>query len=367
AIRWRFCLEGGFPCSLVVWPVVVKNLAMGKGRPRKGRSGKGLNVKGVEVATSSDRVVVGEDVSPDLVDGVVEVCAPGDGLGSPGGVGDGRGMNYTEASAPKLVENISASEGIRDSDIPYASAVKMGLDLQAGEVIFGGPRSMITNRDWKCGSQLSLWKPKSVTVSPLGPEMRSGVLCNLGQLGEGCGMDRNLKEFASTADHPEARNEAAVSGILAVPGVAADQGDWVVASKVVKRLEGVSPGRTTTHHRFAALEVPVDIVDNLCYRISDGYRALRGQRDRVPWCKMVVLGKLLQGVNLTLPKGDWRRWMVMVSKGKTDMAMARRKCFAAFVYGIWEERNARVFTGRTTVAEGVIERIRSFLVARVHD
>ncbi|GAB2291021.1 hypothetical protein Dimus_025277, partial [Dionaea muscipula] len=54
---------------------------------------------------------------------------------------------------------------------------------------------------------------------------------------------------------------------------------------------------------------------------------------------------------------DWRNWMVKVSRGKTEVARARRKWLAAVVYGIWQECNSRIFRGCAMQAMAVARRI----------
>ncbi|KAL9258400.1 hypothetical protein AKJ16_DCAP15034 [Drosera capensis] len=46
------------------------------------------------------------------------------------------------------------------------------------------------------------------------------------------------------------------------------------------------------------------------------------------------------------PDVDWLSWFVKVSKGRSDMAPARRRLLLAVVYELWEERDKRAGRGR---------------------
>ncbi|GAB2269689.1 hypothetical protein Dimus_004611 [Dionaea muscipula] len=56
-----------------------------------------------------------------------------------------------------------------------------------------------------------------------------------------------------------------------------------------------------------------------------------------------VLHRALHAVRLSMPQGCWRQWWLKFTKGKTTLAKARRRCLAASVYFLWQERNCRVF------------------------
>ncbi|GAB2291015.1 hypothetical protein Dimus_025271 [Dionaea muscipula] len=56
-----------------------------------------------------------------------------------------------------------------------------------------------------------------------------------------------------------------------------------------------------------------------------------------------VLRRVLSDIHLPLPQSNWRQWMLRVTKGKTPLARARRKCLVAAVYYLWNEWNYRVF------------------------
>ncbi|GAB2269545.1 hypothetical protein Dimus_004464, partial [Dionaea muscipula] len=56
---------------------------------------------------------------------------------------------------------------------------------------------------------------------------------------------------------------------------------------------------------------------------------------------------------------NWWDWMVKVMRGKTGLARDRRKWPAAMLYGIWQERNARIFTDCTASPPAVLRRVES--------
>ncbi|GAB2286119.1 hypothetical protein Dimus_020543, partial [Dionaea muscipula] len=62
-------------------------------------------------------------------------------------------------------------------------------------------------------------------------------------------------------------------------------------------------------------------------------------------CKFssAVTHRVLRDVKLSAPRGCWRQWFPRVTTGKTALAKARRRCLAAVVYFLWQERNSRVF------------------------
>ncbi|GAB2278529.1 hypothetical protein Dimus_013207 [Dionaea muscipula] len=59
--------------------------------------------------------------------------------------------------------------------------------------------------------------------------------------------------------------------------------------------------------------------------------------------------------------GDEGCWIVKVAKGKTALARARRRCIAAVVYCLWQERNSRIFRNVASSHEAVIRQILWFV------
>lgn len=70
-----------------------------------------------------------------------------------------------------------------------------------------------------------------------------------------------------------------------------------------------------------------------------------------------VCGKVLQKLKLGKPWIDgvelWWRWMICVLKGKSLTDRRLRASFAALIYSIWGERNARVFLKISSTPEVV--------------
>ncbi|GAB2291765.1 hypothetical protein Dimus_026018 [Dionaea muscipula] len=64
-------------------------------------------------------------------------------------------------------------------------------------------------------------------------------------------------------------------------------------------------------------------------------------------------------LKLRSPRRGWRDWVVKVTRGKTGLACARRKWLAAMVYGVWHERNARIFTNCAASPLTVLRRVES--------
>ncbi|GAB2287138.1 hypothetical protein Dimus_021524 [Dionaea muscipula] len=56
-----------------------------------------------------------------------------------------------------------------------------------------------------------------------------------------------------------------------------------------------------------------------------------------------VLIGIFPYLKLTLPRTDWRHWVLEVTREKTALAKVRRKCLAMAVYLLWHERSCRVF------------------------
>ncbi|GAB2267986.1 hypothetical protein Dimus_002963 [Dionaea muscipula] len=120
-----------------------------------------------------------------------------------------------------------------------------------------------------------------------------------------------------------------------------------------------------------------------CYVVKHGYRVLRGCLCKVPCRRLVwsqdilsrhqlllwlavknrfaqeVAEPFLMRLKLQRPARNWRDWMVNVTRGKTEVVGARRKWLAAVVYGIWHERNSRIFKACATQPLAVVRRIES--------
>ncbi|GAB2285015.1 hypothetical protein Dimus_019471 [Dionaea muscipula] len=73
-----------------------------------------------------------------------------------------------------------------------------------------------------------------------------------------------------------------------------------------------------------------------------------------------VLKGVLHRLKLSVPRLDWRQWAIRVTKGKTPLARARRRCLAAVVYSIWHERNSMIFSSQASGVNAVIKRILRF-------
>ncbi|GAB2271326.1 hypothetical protein Dimus_006167 [Dionaea muscipula] len=73
-----------------------------------------------------------------------------------------------------------------------------------------------------------------------------------------------------------------------------------------------------------------------------------------------VARPILGEVKLSLPRGEWRLWMVKVARGKSPLAKARRWALAALAYGVWQERNASIFRGEAKPPKGVVKRIMAY-------
>ncbi|GAB2280064.1 hypothetical protein Dimus_014702 [Dionaea muscipula] len=83
------------------------------------------------------------------------------------------------------------------------------------------------------------------------------------------------------------------------------------------------------------------------YLVKHGYLALRGS---LASFSQEVAASFLTRLKLQGPCCEWRDWMVKITRGKTELARARRKWLAALVYDISQERNSRIFKGCTPSA-----------------
>ncbi|GAB2288963.1 hypothetical protein Dimus_023268, partial [Dionaea muscipula] len=107
------------------------------------------------------------------------------------------------------------------------------------------------------------WRPKTVAKDSLVFEKLHEVRHMGPQGGSGDANKRDQIAVCKVIVDRDADRHVSSSGILAETGLLADQGDWVVATKTIKRPGSASPRGTTTHQRFAAPEMTLDIVDRL--------------------------------------------------------------------------------------------------------
>ncbi|GAB2301836.1 hypothetical protein Dimus_035862 [Dionaea muscipula] len=76
--------------------------------------------------------------------------------------------------------------------------------------------------------------------------------------------------------------------------------------------------------------------------------------------EIVVFQGILPHVKLSLSRTEWRTCMARVTRGKTPLAKAKRRCLAALVYFVWQERNYRIFKLQSLGPDSVISKIRNF-------
>jgi hypothetical protein len=57
----------------------------------------------------------------------------------------------------------------------------------------------------------------------------------------------------------------------------------------------------------------------------------------------------------------WIRWAIVTWHGKSFISFSRKPGFAATVYYIWQERNARFFTGMSNTLKLVFDQIECII------
>ncbi|GAB2283722.1 hypothetical protein Dimus_039622 [Dionaea muscipula] len=103
-----------------------------------------------------------------------------------------------------------------------------------------------------------------------------------------------------------------------------------------------SRGKLSTKDRMSRFGIPIDGLCVLCTQAEETH-------DHLFCCcdfAKEVLGGALLGVKLRPRTYDWcylMQWLLKVAKGKSGRAGKTRQIFAAVIYGIWMERNVKIF------------------------
>lgn len=81
--------------------------------------------------------------------------------------------------------------------------------------------------------------------------------------------------------------------------------------------------------------------------------------------------KVIWGINDILKRRigaaasrNWFPWVVKQMKGKSAMSRIRRRCHSAFIYMIWQERNARLFHCGSRTSQDVVRDVRVFMLQK---
>ncbi|GAB2274689.1 hypothetical protein Dimus_009459 [Dionaea muscipula] len=67
-----------------------------------------------------------------------------------------------------------------------------------------------------------------------------------------------------------------------------------------------------------------------------------------------VFNGVLHWIKLAPSRCEWRVWITRVTRGNTSLAKMRRRCLAAVIYHIWQERNLRVFQMQVSYSSSVV-------------
>ncbi|GAB2299236.1 hypothetical protein Dimus_033307 [Dionaea muscipula] len=157
--------------------------------------------------------------------------------------------------------------------------------------------------------------------------------------GDGAGRELNLVEVSMEERMDEMRDECDLTLNLMAPG-SASSGNYFTERNDFQRL---------------ILEFYDGLLGSSCSSV-EGLDAACVEEGRG------ILQGVLQEVGLCPRCYDWaylRQWILKTERGTSVRARKSRQLFAAVMYSIWMERNARIFRGEAREVAVIIRALRS--------
>lgn len=94
-----------------------------------------------------------------------------------------------------------------------------------------------------------------------------------------------------------------------------------------------------------------EVIDHLFFECEFSFEVCRGV------LQMLKLAHRREG-----PFELCWKWMLRVSKGKTQLARRRRAGFAAVIYALWLERNAHILQQCSNPPGAIVRRVLSYIL-----
>nr|XP_009757801.1 PREDICTED: uncharacterized protein LOC104210569 [Nicotiana sylvestris] len=116
-------------------------------------------------------------------------------------------------------------------------------------------------------------------------------------------------------------------------------------------------GRMLTADRLTKWGIQVNPRCNLCNSADESHMHLFGECSfsRAVWCRLL---KWLQMCDASvIPWTQMVTWVIIQSKGKSCKARILKMIYAEYIYGIWKERNNRIFEEKSRNAEQIAREV----------